>query len=210
MTDGGTRPDPSHPTGAFQRRRRNERRRRALAIWMCVLAVGGLGVALAMRMSVRPRSSPTSDSAAPPRVDIRGLDGPGLLGSVLLRPSGTPVTLKQLGGGRPILVNLWAQSCVPCVTEMPILEQAHRGEPGVAFIGVDVLDRVKLAQRMVERTGITYPWVQDEDGAFAADAKTSNIPTTLLFDATGAAVAVKVGAFDSVADVQRWIDGHLK
>ena len=109
-----------------------------------------------------------------------------------------------------MLVNFWSQSCVPCVTEMPLLEAAHKANPAVAFVGVDVLDRVEDARAMARRTGISYPWVLDEDGSFTSDAQTATLPTTLLLDSSHAVVAAKVGAFDSGGELQRWIDRHLE
>src|SRR3546814_12304918 len=67
--------------------------------------------------------------------------------------------------GRPLLVNFFASTCVPCVTEMPAFEEVYQavGEE-VAFLGLAVADRTDAARDLVERTGVTYPTALDQQG----------------------------------------------
>ncbi|MDQ6641514.1 MAG: TlpA family protein disulfide reductase, partial [Actinomycetota bacterium] len=50
-----------------------------------------------------------------------------------LRKSDRPAKLRDLRG--PMVVNLWANWCKPCRTEMPIYQQFHQKHPAVKVIG---------------------------------------------------------------------------
>jgi len=95
----------------------------------------------------------------------------------------------------PTVVNFFASWCAPCVAEMPAFESVFQdvGDE-VAFVGVAVSDRTADARRIVEETGITYPWARDERGDVANAAKVSNMPATMFVDADGEVVTVHSGA----------------
>jgi thiol-disulfide isomerase/thioredoxin len=57
-------------------------------------------------------------------------------------------------GGRPLVLNVWASWCVPCRTEMPAFQAVYlRARGTVGFLGVDYLDEVGPARRLVAATG---------------------------------------------------------
>ena len=101
---------------------------------------------------------------------------------------GAEVPLSTLRGG-PTLVNFFASTCVPCVTEMPAFEEVYQ-ELGdeVAFLGLAVADRPEDALDLVERTGFTYPTAQDPDSEVITALGGSVLPTTVLLDADGEVV----------------------
>src|SRR3546814_6055154 len=86
--------------------------------------------------------------------------------------------------GRPLLVNFFASTCVPCVTEMPAFEEVYQevGEE-VAFLGLAVADRTDDARDLVERTGVTYPTALDQQGEVHDALGGTMLPTTVLLDA---------------------------
>ena len=110
---------------------------------------------------------------------------------------GAEVALSTLRGG-PTLVNFFASTCVPCVTEMPAFEEVYQ-ELGdeVAFLGLAVADRPEDALDLVERTGVTYPTAQDPDSAVITALGGSVLPTTVLLDADGEIVATHNGELDA-------------
>lgn len=110
---------------------------------------------------------------------------------------GDAVPLSSLRGG-PVLVNFFASTCVPCVTEMPDLEEVHR-ELGdqVTFLGLALQDRPEDALDLVERTGVTYRTAQDKDASVIAALGGTLLPTTVLLDADGEVVTVHSGQLDA-------------
>jgi thiol-disulfide isomerase/thioredoxin len=97
--------------------------------------------------------------------------------------------------GKPLVVNVWATTCGPCVREMPDFESVHKTVGNkVTFIGLDHADAAGPAQDFVKQTGVTYDILRDPDGRFAQAMGVALLPTTLFVDANGVVVKTKAGA----------------
>jgi thiol-disulfide isomerase/thioredoxin len=102
--------------------------------------------------------------------------------------------------GRPTVVNFFASWCAPCVSEMSDFEHVHRALSGrVAFLGVDVRDRLEDGQALATRTGVSYDLARDPQGDLLARVGGVVMPTTALFDAHGRLVKVHSGIYTSSA-----------
>ena len=99
--------------------------------------------------------------------------------------------------GRPAVVNFFASWCAPCVSEMPAFEEVKAAVGAeVAFVGVDVQDRIEDGEALVERTGITWEVARDPDGELVRAVGGVGMPTTVLLDAAGAIVELRTGALN--------------
>lgn len=202
-------PAPEPSTTTDEGRRRPPRSlARLVAICTCIAVVGALLAALATSLLLDDDGGTTDPAAADLTLDD-AVDTTELLGVELLDLDGTPTSLGALLTDQPMVINLWAQSCAPCVKEMPLLEAASKANPEVAFLGIDTQDQLDKALLMAERTAITYPWVQDPDGDFFYAARAAGMPTTLAVNPQGEVLAAKTGSFSSQAELQRWIDDYL-
>jgi len=90
--------------------------------------------------------------------------------------------------GKPLLVNLWATWCAPCVVEMPSLDRLAGREEGrihVVAISQD-LDGREQVDRFFERTRLSNlePFL-DGDMALMSALRIGTLPTTILYDAQG-------------------------
>ncbi|WP_225425675.1 TlpA family protein disulfide reductase [Pelagerythrobacter rhizovicinus] len=111
--------------------------------------------------------------------------------------------------GTPVLLNLWATWCAPCVKEMPQLDDLA-GEYGdslrVITVSQDMggADKVEpfFAQMQFEHL---EPWMEPElELGFALESQ--SLPTTVLYDASGREVWRVVGEYDwSSAEVREAI-----
>jgi thiol-disulfide isomerase/thioredoxin len=100
--------------------------------------------------------------------------------------------------GEPTVVNFFASTCIPCITEMPAFEQVFQElgaeEAPVRFLGIAIsTDRTEDALDLVERTGVTYPTAKDLDGSVASALDVALLPTTVLLDADGDIVGSSSG-----------------
>ena len=158
-------------------------------------------VALVAALATYAVLSDGEDDISPPgdRIDLTPGDGAaeGAVDATFTTFEGDTVTLSSLRGA-PVLVNFFASTCVPCVTEMPALEEVHQqlGDQ-VRFLGLAMQDRPEDAEALVERTGITYPAAQDKDGSAIAALGGTVLPTTVLLDAEGRIVETHSGQLDA-------------
>lgn len=171
-----------------------------------VLSIGVGALALTLVVLIVVRSSSTAGTGG--GEDGRSAaDVSALLQVEVLAPDGSPTVLGELMTGRPLLVNLWASTCTPCITEMPLLERARAENPQLDFVGIAVLDRPERARAMIEQTGVAYAWVQDPTGDFASSLGITTLPITFIVSADGSRITMQHDrAFESRKQLQTWID----
>jgi thiol-disulfide isomerase/thioredoxin len=137
------------------------------------------------------------DIAARPATDASPLSGAAgaedpLGGYAFTTLESQPATLAQFAG-RPLVLNFFASWCVPCLAEMPDLEEVHQStKDEVAFLGLAVRDDAAAAQAIVEETGVTYPTGLDSE-ELLVDFDGFGMPTTVFISAAGEIVDSHVG-----------------
>jgi len=98
--------------------------------------------------------------------------------------AGKPTTLAAFRG-RPVLVNLWATWCGPCVAELPTLEAlAKRNGIRVAAISQDTGAAAKVPAFLKDHGAPSLIPYLDDRMALSLGWN-ANLPTTILFDASG-------------------------
>ena len=109
---------------------------------------------------------------------------------------GTMRSLEELRG-RPVVLNIWASWCPPCIREMPSLEKLHRvSGDSLHVVSVAVDEDVSQARALAGRLGLTFPVLLDPGGDQAARWGTVMFPETWILDAEGAIVDRLVGEQD--------------
>ena len=105
---------------------------------------------------------------------------------------GKPTTLAAFKG-RPVLVNLWATWCGPCVKEMPTLDAAA-ATIAVAAISQDK-DRPTVAAFFAKQKFVRLQPYLDDTLGFSIGYNAS-LPMSILFDSTGHEVWRSTGGMD--------------
>lgn len=111
--------------------------------------------------------------------------------------------------GRPMLINVWATWCGPCVKEMPELAAFSRqqGDTGVQVIGL-ALDDLAAVEAWLARRPSPYPHYRDDAGPRDAGVILGNpagvLPYTILVDAGGVVRKQRVGPFSSAIEIAEW------
>ena len=113
--------------------------------------------------------------------------------------SGAPINFASYRG-KIVVLNIWGSWCAPCVAEGQTLKYLDEqyGPQGIAFLGDDLQDTPGNAHAFLSSAGITYPSVNDANGAveerLAIAVPISATPTTLVIDKTGHIAGVIDGA----------------
>ncbi len=104
---------------------------------------------------------------------------------VLMTPTGAPVNLRDYTG-RPIVLNVWASWCPPCVREMPVLEQAQRDYPEVQFLFANLGEDGATVEAFLIQLDVQLEHVLlDQHNQLGQHYGSRGLPTTLFVDAAG-------------------------
>ena len=112
--------------------------------------------------------------------------------------AGKVLQLAQLAG-KPLLLNLWATWCAPCIAELPKLDAlaASKGATlQVVTLSEDLTGGDKVAAFLSSR-GYAHlpPWL-DPDNNASSKYQVSTLPTTIYYDAAGKEVWRYSGGHD--------------
>jgi thiol-disulfide isomerase/thioredoxin len=122
---------------------------------------------------------------------------------------GPSVSLRHPGAGTPLLVNMWATWCGPCVREVPVLVAfAQKAAGKVVVVGINTEDQDKDALTFASKFSMHYPSLVDVDGKVFRTYG-SGLPITVLVDAAGKVVFTHAGELHRVADVEAMVAQHL-
>jgi len=110
--------------------------------------------------------------------------------------AGKAVTLADFRG-KPVLVNLWATWCAPCVREMPTLDAlAARDKASLQVLTVSQdMEPGKVEPFLTERKLTNLIAYRDADLKFSTGMGVS-LPTTILYDASGKELWRVTGGMD--------------
>jgi thiol-disulfide isomerase/thioredoxin len=138
-----------------------------------------------------PAPPTTVERVAAPVVKKAGIPAPELVGiSGYINTDG--ITLKELVGKRVVLIDIWTYSCINCQRTLPYLTAwyAKYKDKGLEIIGVhspefEFEKKLENVQRAVEKFGVTYPVVLDNDHATWDAYNNRYWPTKYLIDIDG-------------------------
>jgi len=117
---------------------------------------------------------------------------------------GKPVQLSELAPGTPMVVNLWATWCPPCIREMPVLEQAQKDNPGVAFVFVNQGEQPETIRRFMQEQDLTLNnLITDFGGSLGRNTGSHGLPTTLFYNAEGRQVNAHMGELSNATLARR-------
>ena len=133
-----------------------------------------------------PAASESTGSAI-----ARGQPAPAVTGTTL---DGAAFDLSSLRG-RPVLLNFWGPSCIPCRDEFPLFtaKLAEHADTGLAIVGVLMFDAPAPALDFIAEYHASWQTVDDPSGAIRAAYRVAARPQTYFIDRDGILRSIQVG-----------------
>jgi len=154
------------------------------------------------------RQKPSEPQASAEAESVKGLDrshkGEAAPVVKFKDPDGGEFNLAAFKG-RPVLVNLWASWCAPCIKELPTLQQleqthADKGQLGIIAVSQDTAPQGSVEAFLGERDIGRFAAYHDEKMELTSALNVQVLPTTILYDANGEEVWRYVGDLDWTGD----------
>ena len=146
-------------------------------------------------------SAGASEAPVPPQLPgqlVRAFAGTQMPTLSFEDPEGNTLDLAALD--QPVLVNLWATWCAPCVVEMPALDNLAaemEGELKVLTISQDTRGAEVVAPFFAERDfQYLEQWLDPQNDLAVAFTDGGLLPVTILFDAEGKELLRVAGGYE--------------
>lgn len=164
--------------------------RRPILLALLIAALTTAGILLLVRAGTGTTDGRAAIGSAAPAVKGTTLDG-------------APFDLASLAG-KPVVINFWGPSCVPCRDEFPLLKAklAQHAAEGFTVVGVLTDDPVEPARDFVAKYGAAWPTVIDPDKSIKAAYRVAARPQTYFVDGTGVIRKIQIGELTD-ADFER-------
>ena len=169
----------------------------SLRLIVCLLALAALAGC------DRQKPAQPQGEAAVPGAPVAGLDrsraGSPAPEVTFTNPDGGDFTLAR-SRGVPVLVNLWATWCAPCVKELPTLQKlderhAVDGGLGIIIVSQDMAPKASV-DAFLKSKGIALRSFLDPEMKLTGALGVEVMPTSVLYDAQGREVWRYVGDLD--------------
>jgi len=106
--------------------------------------------------------------------------------------------------GRPVVINFWSSTCVPCKAEAASLEHLYATDrhTGLVVVGIDPEDFTSDARRFIAQHHVTYPNVRDTGENVATRYGIDGTPETFLVDRQGRVRQILIGPVNEAPNRQ--------
>ncbi len=115
--------------------------------------------------------------------------------------------------GKVIVVNFWASWCIPCEQEAQELEQAYqqlKDSDKVVFLGLAYVDTEPKSLAYLQKFGVTYPNGPDLRTSVSQMFRIQGVPETYVIGPDGRLKYVKIGPFDSTAEILSAVQPYIR
>lgn len=113
-----------------------------------------------------------------------------------LLPQKPALSSRDLATGQPHLVNIFASWCIPCVTEVKVLQTLK--DNGVHIEGIAVRDRPQDLADFLSRNGDPYERIgNDAQSQVQISLGSSGVPESFLVDGKGVILYQQIGPIEA-------------
>ena len=132
-----------------------------------------------------------AQGAGPGNPVAEGRPAPAFAGTTL---DGDALSLADLRG-RPVIVNFWGPSCVPCREEFPLFRAKldEHAADGLAIVGILMFDPPAPARDFIADHGATWPTIDDPEATIRTAYRAIARPQTYFIDRDGILREIRIG-----------------
>lgn len=173
--------------------------RRPILVGLLVAGIVTAGFVLLVRSGQGGGQANGSGTGEALRAAV-GNPAPAIVGTTL---DGAAFDLAS-AAGKPVVINFWGPSCVPCRDEFPVLaaKAVEHAADGLTVVGVLTDDPVEPAREFAAQNGGVWPTVVDPAKAIKEAYRVAGRPQTYFVDRTGVIRAIQIGELTD-ADFER-------
>lgn len=168
---------------------------RLILLLLIVLAIAGCDTQKPEERQGAEQDAASGESAFTMGVD-RSHKGKPAPDTEIFDPDNDPGALAELAG-KPVLVNLWASWCVPCVKELPTLQAlGNKGAISVIAVSQDMAPRSSVDAFIAKHRLDDLEVWHDPKMALSGSLGVQVLPSTILYGADGKEVWRYTGDLD--------------
>lgn len=162
-----------------------------------LVAAAALLAALSTACERNAQEREASSAEAPEKGVVRTHAGAAMPDAQIFNADDESATLAE-AAGEPVLVNLWASWCAPCVKELPTLEAlaSREGAPRVIAVSQDRAERPSVDAFLRGHSIDGLETWRDPNMALAGGLGVQVMPTTVYYDAQGRELWRYIGDLD--------------
>lgn len=172
---------------------------RSILILAAVSAVAFIAIGL-----LTPKA--TSTAVVSSSVDVGLQVGNIAPNFTLTALNGKQVSLNDYRG-KPVQLNFWFAACPGCLAETPGMVKFYAAQQAASkdfvILGVNSVDNLQTAQQFVQKEGVGYTMVLDDNQRVASLYSLTATPTSFFIDRQGSIRAVIVGPVDDATLQQK-------
>lgn len=114
--------------------------------------------------------------------------------------------------GKIVILKFWFIGCVPCVEEMPALNEfvkQYQGRKDILFISL-AFDKKKDLEKFLSKTPFDYAVIPDKKKYISEELKISSFPTQMIINKDGIVTNVVTDYKDMETELKRMTLTNLK
>jgi len=89
--------------------------------------------------------------------------------------------------GQGVFLNFWGAWCKPCEREFPLMDKQYQEvkEQGLQILAVNIGESDFVVQKFIDRKGLTFPVLIDDNKSVMETYNINPLPTTILINPEG-------------------------